>query len=84
LTAVVGAIDELDIVLIKAERTAQNHVITERVASELQQAWKRPANSHHDVLQTNEDVDAAPATTMTCRRLRHSVQCTLAHCTAHS
>ena len=39
---VVSAVDELDIVVVEAERTTQDHVKTERVAGELQQAWKWP------------------------------------------
>lgn len=42
---VVGSVNERDVILIEAERTTQNHVITEHVTCKLQQTRKRPAQS---------------------------------------
>ena len=46
---VVGAVYELDVVVVEAERTTQDHVKTERVARELQQTWKRSAQPTHEM-----------------------------------
>ena len=49
--AVVGAVDELDVVLIEAERAAEHHVKTKRVAGKFQQRWKWSAtyNIHNNI-----------------------------------
>jgi len=46
LASVVGAVDERNVVLIEAERTAEDHVKTERVTAELQYTGKRPDDTH--------------------------------------
>ena len=46
LVSVVGAVDERNVVLIEAERTAEDHVKTERVTAELQYTGKRPDDTH--------------------------------------
>ena len=46
LVSVVGAVDERNVVLIEAERTAEDHVKTERVTAELQYTGKRPGDTH--------------------------------------
>ena len=45
---VVGAVYELDVVVVEAERTTQDHVKTERVARELQQTRKRSTTDTRD------------------------------------